>query len=39
MLRDVKEGGGKYDDAKEKMKNFPFYLCIVDLDTIMGFFR
>ena len=30
-------GQGRHDDTEAKMKTFLFHLCIVDLDTIIGF--
>ena len=39
MLGDVRESRKRYDDAEEKAKTFLFCLCIVNLDTITGFFR
>jgi len=37
ILRNVREGRRRHNDTKTREKNFFFHLCIVDLDTIMGF--
>jgi len=37
ILGNVKGGGGRHDNTKAKAKTFLFHLCIVNLDTIMGF--
>jgi len=37
VLRNVGEGGKRHNDIETRAKNFLFYLCIVDLGTIMGF--
>ena len=39
ILRDVRENREKHGDIEEKVKNFLFCLCIVDLGTITEFFR
>jgi len=39
VLGDVGENGRKYGDTEEKAKTFLFCLCIVNLGTIMEFFR
>jgi len=35
VLRNVREGRKRYDNTETRVKNFFFYLCIVDLGTIM----
>jgi len=37
MLGNVGEGGKRHYDTETRAKNFLFHLCIIDLDTIMGF--
>ena len=37
MLRNVREGRERYNNAEEKTKSFLFCLCIVDLGIIMRF--
>ena len=39
VLEDVGEDGGRHDDVEEKAKTFLFCLYIVNLGTIMEFFR
>jgi len=39
VLEDVGRNGGRHSNIEEKTKTFLFYLYIVDLDTIMGFFK
>ena len=37
VLRNIGGGRGRHNDTETRVKNFLFYLCIVDLDTITGF--
>jgi len=37
ILRNVRGGRRRHDNIETRAKNFFFHLCIVDLDTIMGF--
>ena len=37
MLRNVREGRERHNNAEEKTKSFLFCLCIVDLGIIMRF--
>ena len=37
ILRNIGGGRGRHNDTETRVKNFLFYLCIVDLDTITGF--
>ena len=37
ILRNIGGGRGGHNDTETRVKNFLFYLCIVDLDTITGF--
>ena len=39
MLRNVRESGERHNNTEEKIKPFIFYLRIVNLSTIIEFFR
>ena len=39
ILGNVRRDRGKHSNIEKRQKNFLFYLCIIDLGTIMVFFR